>query len=150
MRYFGDIINGRMELSELGKFLENEWVNTPLIRNDMNISIDEYVIMPDHFHAIIIIGENQYNINNSVQRRNAMHGVSTTDNKLIFRNKFAPQIKNLSSVIRGVKSIVTTYAKKTNIEFKWQAGYYDRIVRTDNELHRIRKYMRENVSKWNG
>ena len=61
--YFGDLKNGEMVLSDLGKFLQNEWLKTPDIRPDMNIILDEFIIMPDHFHSIIIIGENRYNQN---------------------------------------------------------------------------------------
>src|SRR5664280_688840 len=63
IRYFGKIDNQKMILSELGNYLQNEWLKTPDIRPDMNITLDEFVVMPDHFHAIIIIGENQYNKN---------------------------------------------------------------------------------------
>jgi len=66
INYFGEIKNGEMIKSKLGLILNNEWLKTPNIRPDMNIVLDEYCVMPNHFHAIIIIGENQYN-------RDAMH-----------------------------------------------------------------------------
>jgi len=59
--YFGKIENGKMKLSELGICLYYELLKTPGMRSDMNITIDEFVIMPDHIHAIIIIGKNRYN-----------------------------------------------------------------------------------------
>ena len=85
IRYFGKIKNGIMKLSELGICLQNEWLKTPAIRPDMIITLDEFVVMPDHFHAIIIIGENRFNNSNPDNcgrnamhcGRNAMHGVST-------------------------------------------------------------------------
>jgi REP element-mobilizing transposase RayT len=149
--YFGTIDNGTVVLSELGIYLKNEWIKTPSFRSDMNISLDEYVIMPDHFHAIITIGENRYNqINIADNRRNAMHGVSTAIDKNNFRNAFIPQSKNLSSIIRGVKSAVTIYAKKNKLDFQWQSLYYDHIIRTNSELVRIKKYIIENPEKWIG
>ena len=145
--YFGKIENGKMVLSEMGIFLYNEWLKTPAIRPDMNITLDEFVVMPDHFHAIIIIGENRYNDINIVDdRRNAMNGVSTNPQNN-FHNEFAPQIKNLSSIIRGVKSTVTKYSKKINIDFAWQSRFHDHIIRTNTELHRIRKYILMNPKK---
>ena len=83
-----------MVLSELGICLQNEWLKTPAYRPDMNISLDEFVIMPDHFHAIIIIGKNSYNQNKSSgnnHRRNAMHGVSTN-------------IHGISTIMHGVST----------------------------------------------
>ena len=127
--YFGRIENGIMKLSELGICLQNEWLKTPAIRPDMNITVDEFVVMPDHFHAIIIIGENRFQSDR-------------------YHNKFSPQIKNLSSIIRGIKSAVTVYAKINELDFKWQQRFHDHIIRTNTELIRIRKYILENPQKW--
>jgi len=79
MCVFGKIINGRMILSKIGEIVNDEWLKTPEIRRDMNITLDEFVLMPDHFHEIIIIGENRYNQcnNNGQPCGDAMHRVST-------------------------------------------------------------------------
>ena len=53
---FGKIINGEMELSDAGKIAGNEWVNTLKLRS--NVELDEFVIMPNHMHGIIIINDN--------------------------------------------------------------------------------------------
>jgi len=60
--YFGEIADREMQLSEIGKIVENEWIKTPEIRPDMNLKQGEFVVMPNHFHAILIIGQNEYNI----------------------------------------------------------------------------------------
>ncbi len=147
--YFGKIENGEMELSELGICLHNQLLKTPTMRPDMNIIIDEFVIMPDHLHAIIIIGNNRYNKQNKMNKhcRIAMHGDSTIPNNN-YNNTFGPQIKNLSSIIRGIKSAVTIHAKKMKMEFAWQPRYYDRIIRNHSQLSRIKKYIRENPKNW--
>jgi len=69
--FFGEIVNGAMQLSEIGRIVELEWLKTSAIRPDMNIHMGAFVIMPNHFHAIITIGENQFN-----DGRDAMLGVS--------------------------------------------------------------------------
>jgi hypothetical protein len=38
-----------------------EWEKTLLMRPDMNLTMGEYVVMPNHFHSILIIGDNIYN-----------------------------------------------------------------------------------------
>ena len=87
--------------------------------------------------------------------RDAMHCVSiipttnninTDDNK--YKNHFAPQSKNLSSIIRRYKSAVTTFARKNNIEFEWQSRFHDHIIRSMDDYHRISKYILNNPSKW--
>ena len=139
--YFGEIVEGKMILSEIGKVVEQEWIKTPEIRPDMNLQLDAFVVMPNHFHAIIIIGENQYNTQyddeRNAQRRDAMHCVSTTtpttptistnpitatatnETETKTKNKFGPQSKNLGSIIRGFKIGVTTNSRKIHTDFGW-------------------------------
>ncbi|MBK7626901.1 MAG: hypothetical protein IPJ16_06825 [Bacteroidales bacterium] len=59
--FFGTIRNGEMHFSEIGEIVLNEWLKTPVIRPDMNIYLDEFVLMPNHFHGIILIGNNEFN-----------------------------------------------------------------------------------------
>jgi len=143
-----------MRLSKIGEIVKDEWLKTSGIRPDMNITIGDYVIMPDHVHAIIIIGENQYNVDKNVScdiiRRDAMHCVSTKSvdkNSLTEANFFGPQSKNLASIIRGFKSAVTGHARRIEPGFAWQPRFYDHIIRTNADLHRIRSYIKNNPSK---
>ena len=138
--YFGEITNGKMQLSEIGLIVENEWIKTFQMRPDMNLQMDEYVVMPNHFHAIIIIGENEYN----ATCRNAMHCVSTHD----YKNKFGTQSKNLASIIRGFKIGVTKNARKIDADFKWQARFHDHIIRNDESFQNIKNYIKNNPVKW--
>ncbi len=50
---FGDIVDGVMQLNQYGEIVEKEWLRSPLIRQE--IELDEYVVMPNHFHGIVII-----------------------------------------------------------------------------------------------
>ena len=165
--FFGEIVDNKMVLNELGKIARDEWFKTPEIRPDMNLTMVEFVVMPNHIHGVIYIGENKFNmINTDKRRRDAMHGVSTTmhgvskmhgisqmhgltdlndDN---YKNKFAPQRKNLSSIIRGYKSAVTKNSRKITPDFAWQRNYHDRIIRNDDELNRIREYIIYNPQMW--
>lgn len=59
--YFGKIENEEMYLNELGLITHQEWLKSPTLRPDMNIELGEFVVMPNHFHGIITIGENQFN-----------------------------------------------------------------------------------------
>ncbi len=176
--YFGKIINGKMILSEIGKIVRDEWLKTPNIRPDMNIKLGVFCVMPNHFHGIIEIGKNKYNKPNferdsvrdsrDLARRDAMHCISTTiaptepptesiaptkpsieSEPSKSKNKFGSQSKNLASINRGIKSAVTTYARKNNIDFGWQSRYYDHIIRDDDEYQRIKNYIINNPKNWN-
>ncbi len=168
--YFGEIKNGEMHLSEIGRIVEQEWLKTFDMRPDMNLHMGDFVIMPNHFHAIIIIGENEYNKRDDVHNdgrgnerccRYAMHCVSTTTPTQPHddsnpqphesnspKNRFGPQSKNLASVIRGFKIGVTTNARIINSEFAWQRLYYDHIIRDKQSFKRIQTYINENPAKW--
>ncbi len=143
--YFGEIAYAQMHLSEIGKFVETEWLKTFEMRPDMNLQMGEFVVMPNHFHAIIIIGENEYNMKHRMQCRDAMLCVSTTNEQI---NKFAPQSKNLASIIRGFKSAVTINARKIHTDFAWQSRFHDHIIRNDDSFQRISEYIRNNPVNW--
>jgi len=132
--FFGEIINNEMQLSYLGKVVEDEWLKTFELRPDMKLEMGEFIVMPNHFHGIIIIGENEYNTG-----RDAMHGVST----------FGPQSKNLGSILRGFKSAVTTNARKRgNTDFNWQPRFHDHIIRDEASFERIQYYIANNPANW--
>ncbi len=146
----GQVAEKKMILSELGNMVDTEWLKTLDIRKDMNLTMGEYVVMPNHFHAIIIIGKNKYNQpldTDLTFRRDAMHRVSTTiPNEPA--NKFGPQFKNLASFIRGFKSAVTTNACKIHCGFAWQSRSHDHIIRDDEEYQRIADYINTNPQNW--
>ncbi len=163
--YFGDIKNGKMVLSEIGKLVADEWIKTRRIRPDMNIILGEFCIMPNHFHAIIKIGKNPYNRfdNNEGDGggdsggggccKDAMHRVSTAETAETAKtkppkNQFGPQRKNISSIIRGFKSVITIFARVNNIEFGWQPNYHDHIIRNKTEFDNIKNYIINNPIKW--
>lgn len=50
-RLLSEIINEKVHLSDIGNFLERQWLNTPSIRS--NFEVHDYVIKPDHFHGIV-------------------------------------------------------------------------------------------------
>ncbi len=138
--WFGNVVdldnNPTMELSEIGKIVESEWLTTFELRKDMNLDQGEFVVMPNHFHAIIGIGDNIFN------GTDAMHRVSTA------KNRFGPQSKNLASIVRGFKSAVTMTARKLHIDFQWQSLYHDHIIRNDRSFQRITQYIIDNPAKW--
>jgi REP element-mobilizing transposase RayT len=145
--FFGEIVNGKMHLNEIGKIVKNEWIKTFEMRPDMNLQMGEFVIMPNHFHAIIIIGDNEYNTQRGAQqRRDAMNCVST---QRTTKNKFGPQSKNLASIIRGFKIGVTKNARKIHADFGWQSRYYDHIIRNEKSFHNISNYIINNPMNWN-
>ena len=54
--FFGKIVNGGMVLNKIGEIVANEWQKTEIIRK--NVFLDEWIVMPNHMHGILIIDNN--------------------------------------------------------------------------------------------
>jgi REP element-mobilizing transposase RayT len=74
--FFGKITDGKMRLSPIGQIAQTEWLKTFATRPDMHLFMGEFVVMPNHFHAVIGIGQNQYNSPNNSANPD---GLSATD-----------------------------------------------------------------------
>jgi len=53
--FLGEIVSEEICLSGAGRIVSEEWMKTELIRS--NIRLDEWIIMPNHMHVIIVIME---------------------------------------------------------------------------------------------
>ena len=51
LHYFGNIQNETMILNEIGNIVMIEWMKTIEVRQDMNLELGEFVVMPNHFHG---------------------------------------------------------------------------------------------------
>ena len=54
-RLFGEIVDGQMVLNEYGKIVETEWNDLP--NHYARVELDRHVVMPNHFHGIVVIAE---------------------------------------------------------------------------------------------
>ena len=144
----GEIRQQKMYLSDIGKIAETQWLQTIELRPNMNLELGEYVVMPNHLHGIVIIGDNEFNDLKNGNGRDAMHCVSTTTT-MKPANQFGPQSKNLASIIRGFKSSVTAHAKKIEHQnFGWQTRYHDHIIRNTQSFENIQNYIINNPRNW--
>lgn len=137
--YFGEIIDQTMHLSELGRVVEQEWLKTPVLRPDMNLTLHPFVVMPNHFHALISIGKNRYN----APELNTPDYTNTDTT-----NHYGPRRKNLGSIMAGFKSAVTQYAKIHQIPFQWQPRFHDHIIRNKSEFFQVSWYIEHNIENW--
>ena len=97
------------------------------------VYLDEWVLMPDHFHAILRL----------------IAYLPRWQNKNRDPDRLQPS--SVGSIVGNFKSIV---AKRINLvrdtlgEKVWQRGYYDRLIRDEHELQIIRQYIRDNPDRW--
>ena len=57
----GDKGKVKVKLSEIGKMTDRYWLEIP--RHFPFVELDEYIIMPNHVHGIIVIDNNQNFLN---------------------------------------------------------------------------------------
>ncbi|MCK5416695.1 transposase [Candidatus Parcubacteria bacterium] len=168
--YFGEIINGKMVLNEIGDIIKSEWLKTGIIRK--NVIIDYFVTMPNHFHGIVVIDNNpvvdaprwgvseqrsiskQINktINKDTPQRGAYTMNDTSQRGACTGNKLNPNWKSgvLGSIINQFKGACTKQINKNhqNSEFAWQPRFHDRVIRNEDELNNKRQYIIDNPEKW--
>ena len=131
---FGRVKKNRMILNKYGNIVEECWKAIP--KHFKHTSLDYYVIMPNHFHGIIVI-----------ESRDTACCVPTVENR-----KFGEMLSgSLSVIVRSFKSAVTkriNELRKDNSKLIWQRNFYEHILRNEKELFFIRTYIENNPLKW--
>ena len=145
---FGEIRDGVMHKTPLGEFAEQSWLKTPALRPTMNLWLGDFVVMPDHFHAILYIGENEHNQDLVYDINQGRINLESLDELVRQKNGLRPQTHNLASIIRGFKTSVTTEARRQGVPFDWVSRYHDSIIRSTGDLLFVRRYIRSNVQNW--
>ena len=125
----GEIIEGELHLNEIGKIVEQTWLETSEARS--LVELDVYVVMPNHFHGIIVIHDD-------VDGRTDRQGDGI-------------QAGSVGAIMAQFKSLVTKRAKALRAHPNgplWQRNYYDHIIRDEDDLNRIREYITFNPERW--
>ena len=145
---FGDIENNTMKLNQLGLIVEKKWKDIP--KHFANVQLDAFQIMPNHIHGILFI-VNDVGAKHSkigLHKQNDNH----TENASPLQTwPQGTQPGSLSAIMQNYLSITTrkiNQIRKTPGNKLWQRNYYDRIVRNESELHKIREYIVNNPLKW--
>jgi putative transposase len=141
---FGKIVNGKMILNEFGDIVAGEWIKSAEIRDE--IELDEWVVMPNHFHGIaIIVGVLQ-------RTGRGDRPVAPTSTELQTPiTPAGPTKKSIGALMAGFKSAVTkriNKIRKTPGAKLWQRNFYEHIIRNENEINRIRQYIINNPIEW--
>ena len=164
--YFGEITEGKMQLSTVGVIADILWYE---IKNHAkNVELGEFVVMPNHIHGILILNEKgNDNVNNNdnngdngdngdnVETGHALSLQTTeqtterTTEQTIIQNRFQNIGKNsISSIIGGYKSAVSKHCNRLGYEFGWQTRFHDHIIRDEKSFQTISEYIINNPAKW--
>ncbi len=131
-----------VKLNDAGKMVESEWLKLPERFN--NIQLHEYVVMPNHFHAIL-----------EIMRVGAATRAAPTDEQTNDQLN-AQKGKTVGDMMDAFKSITTVeYIRGVkNVGWQpfngklWQRNYWEHIIRTEQSYQQISDYIVNNPSKW--
>jgi REP element-mobilizing transposase RayT len=172
VHYFGEIVNesiigaqcnvetrliASLQATEIGKIAEQFWLDIP--NHFPFVILDQYAIMPNHIHGILI-----FNKNDDIQCcRDAINRVSTNANvntndatDIISNTKKTGGITgihnpmlhiNLGRVIRWFKGRVSFECRSFS-DFAWQERFHDSIIYNNIGLCNVRKYIYNNPKDW--
>ena len=130
----GDVVNGEMHLSHIGEIIVEEWQNTPKVRP--YVELDEWVVMPNHIHGIIVITDAVETFRRNVSTVNAT-------------NPARLKPRSVGAMIGQIKSICTKRIAAEGIEgFDWQERFWDEIIWNERALNAIRAYIINNPANW--
>lgn len=140
---FGRVVNNQMCLNELGLMVEQEWLHLPERFSD--IQVVPFIVMPNHIHGVITLNQS----GGADEGRGA--GVPRRAPTLSQQAQMGNT--GLFNIIKTFKSITTITANRlsgSEGEKLWQRGYYEHIIRSEEELYELSVYIENNTAKWNG
>jgi len=129
---FGKIVKDSVVLSKYGQIVIEEWRKTAQMRPF--VELDEHIVMPDHFHGIIIFKD------------------MGTARRAPTAERFSkPATGSLPTIIRSFKSAVTrriNILRRTPGKTVWQRGYYEHVIRYNEKINLVREYIANNPLRW--
>ncbi len=131
---FGAVIDGEMLLNDCGKIAAECLDEIP--KHFPHVEMDEFVVMPNHVHLVVVIVDGP---------------VGATHASPLPQPPRGPQPRSIGSIIGSYKSAVTKRVNEirdTRGAPIWQRNYYEHIIRDENELHRVRRYIESNPACW--
>lgn len=166
LHYFGEIENGKMQLSSIGAIANELWYE--IKNHPKNIELGEFVVMPNHVHGILILTGNDEFVGNPVGSGTVgainpidplvvgtLHATSLQPNpqqpqrgKNEQMSNISPKPNSISTIIRSYKSAVTKHVHRLGFQFKWQRRFHDHIIRNEKSLLNISNYIISNPTNW--
>jgi len=128
---FGWISDERMFLNQAGRIVQDCWADLP--NHYPNIELDEFVVMPNHVHGILVILDDE--------PHSVRAGLRPARTKRYALSEIVRAFKSFSS--RKINSMRGTMGRPV-----WQRNYYEHIIRDERSLGRIREYIDTNPQRW--
>jgi len=148
---FGNVLDGEMQLNESGQIVADAW--QWLGRKFPYLELGAAVVMPNHFHGIILIGDDPCRGGSHRQSKSPVSPMAA-GGRLGGRPTHTGmelKIKPLGQLIGAFK---TVSAKRINLyhgtsgQPVWQRDFYEHVIRDEDDLARIHQYIVDNPANW--
>lgn len=164
---FGDIVTGEMRLNGIGLIVSECWQRIPVHFPD--IEVDEFIVMPNHFHAILLKTEPMGANVGAKQGVSASPAFGEDSHKVEYKDQgeagkaFASPLPlpislpqgtssgSLGAIMQNFKSVSTRKSDKLRDNPGcpvWQRNFYERVIRDEKELSAARNYILNNPLQW--
>ena len=155
---FGEIVDGEIHLNDVGQAIQ--WIWNALPERFPNIQLDQYAIMPNHLHGIIILARTDYFAHQDsyvakVPDRFKQHMQAGAINRAPTKVPSPHQAgaihcaPTLGEIIRTFKALTTRYLRAAGVsDFAWQGSYFEHVIRNEDDLDRIQQYIIDNPTHW--
>jgi len=146
----GEIAGGEVRLNDAGEMVQRTWEELP--SKYPGVEIDSFVVMPNHVHGIIVLTDP---VGAGPRARPACPGLPARPVEGRPRGA-SPTRFSLADVVHRFKSLTTARYRSGVARLGWppfparlwQRNYYDRIIRGEEELAKIREYIAANPVQW--
>jgi len=146
---FGDVQDGSIVLSEAGEMVKSMWGELP--DHYPRVAVDAFTAMPNHVHGIIIlVGAGA----SACPEPRQVEGVDGGPGR---PQGVAPtKALSLPDVVHRFKSLTTARYRRAVRDQRWppfagrlwQRNYYEHVIRDEDDLDRVRRYIEENPLRW--
>lgn len=133
-----------MVLNEAGNILLATWGKLP--ERYPNVVTDERVVMPNHFHGVLFIVDDSVGAVHEPPLRKPEREYETPEEyRLRRRRMLLPRVVGYfkMNTAKAINLISSSSGAPV-----WQRNYYEHVIRTDDELARIRSYIYYNPHQW--
>lgn len=123
----GEIIDRNMHVSPVGENVFLQWTNLP--QRFSGLELDVFVVMPNHFHAIISINP---------LGQGAVLGAASG----------APTVGKILRAFKSISAIEGNRLLNRSNQSFWQRNYWEHVIRNEEELMTLRQYILNNPAQW--
>ncbi len=138
---FGTIIDGKMQLNEIGQIVVECW--NRISQHFPSVELDEYVVMPNHTHGII-----RLKIPEHIATRRGEVSSPALNNNSHKDEVPSPTLGRILAYFKYQSTKRINQHRDMQGTRLWQRDYYDHVVRDDPDLQRLRQYIQNNPMKW--